>query len=429
MKTAAKTLLLTLAACTAMAHDYVPGAKQSQPILLKGGTLHTISSGVLENTDLLFDAGVITQIGSDIAAPGNALVIDVTGKQVYPGLIALGTTLGLIEIGSVRSTDDISEVGLITPEVQSQMAYNPDSEIIPTTRSNGVAYAQIVPGGPLIRGRSCLLNLDAWTKEDAAVKLATGLHISWPRASIVTAWWERRSPEEQREAMARNLNELRQAFDDAQAYRLAREADPKTPVDARWEAMLPALKGELPVFIHASDYRQLEQAVAFCRERSLRMVLMGGDDAWRLTDQLVANDIPVVYFDTHGLPPRQDEPYDQAFSVPRLLHEAGVKFCLALGGATGVRNLASAGAQAVAFGLPADAALRAMTLTPAEILGVDDRIGSLEVGKQATIIVSDGDIMDHLTHRVTHMFIDGRTVNLDDKHKELYRKYRAKKLD
>jgi len=429
MKSAAKALLLILAACTAMAHDYIPGAKQSQPILLKGGTLHTISGGDLENTDLLFDAGVITQIGSDITAPENTQVIDVSGKQVYPGLVALGTTLGLVEIGAVRSTDDISEVGRVTPEVQSQMAYNPDSEIIPTIRSNGVAYAQIVPGGSLILGRSCLLNLDAWTKEDAVVKLETGLHIGWPRASIVTAWWERRSPEEQREAMTRNRSELRQAFDNAQAYRLAREADPKTPVDARWEAMLPALNGELPVFIHAGDYRQIEQAVAFCRERGLRMVLMGGDDAWRLADQLVANDIPVVYFDSHGLPPRQDEPYDQAFSVPRLLHEAGVKFCLALGGATGVRNLASEAAQAVAFGLPEDVALRAITLSPAEILGVDDRIGSLEIGKQATIIVSDGDIMDHLTHRVTHMFIDGRTVDLDDKHKELYRKYRAKKLD
>jgi len=429
MKTAAKTLLLTLAACTAMAHDYIPGAKQSQPILLKGGTLYTISDGILENTDLLFDAGVITEIGPGITAPADAVVIDVTGKQVYPGLIALGTTLGLIEIGAVRSTSDISEVGRITPEVQSHMAYNPDSEITPTVRSNGIAYAQIIPGGQLILGRSCLLNLDAWTKEDAAVKLETGLHISWPRASVVTAWWERRSPEEQREAMARNLAELRQAFDDAQAYRMAREADPKTPVDARWEAMLPALKGELPVFVHAGHYRQIEQAIAFCKERGLRMILLGGDDAWRLTDQLAANDIPVVYFDAHGLPRRQDEPYDQAFSVPRLLHDAGVKFCLALGGATGVRNLASEGAQAVAFGLPKDVALRAVTLTPAEILGVDDRIGSLEVGKQATIVISDGDIMDHLTHRVTHMFIDGRAVNLDDKHKELYRKYRARKLD
>ena len=428
MKTLTLILLLALTWASLSAHNYIPGPKQTQPILLKGGTLYTISDGIKENTDLLFDKGVITQIAANITAPPDALVIDVTGKKVYPGLIALGTQLGLVEIGSVRATDDISEIGRINPDVQSHMAYNPDSEIIPTVRSNGIAYAQIVPGGSLLRGRSCLLNLDAWTKEDAAVNLLVGLHISWPQAGLVTAWWERRSPEEQREAMARNQADLRRAFDDAQAYRLAKAADPKTPVDSRWEAMLPVLSGEVPVFVHADDYRQIEQAINFTKERGLRMILMGGDDAWKLTDLLVANDIPVVYFSAHGQPPRQDEPYDQAFIVPRLLHEAGVKFCLAVGGATGVRNLPFEAGQAVAFGLPSEVALRSITLTPAEILGVADRVGSLRVGKQATIVVSDGDIMDFLAHNVTHMYIDGRSVNLDNKHKDLYRKYSAKKL-
>jgi imidazolonepropionase-like amidohydrolase len=426
MKTLIRLALLALLATSALGYDYVPAQKQAQPVLLKGGTLYTVADGIRENTDLLFDKGIITQIDADITPPPDAVVIDITGKMVYPGLIALGTTLGLTEIGAVRATNDISETGRINPDVQSHMAYNPDSEIIPTVRSNGIAYAQIVPGGPLINGRSCLLNLDAWTKEDAAVELNLGLHVVWPNSGVSVGRRERRSAEEQRDANVRDLAELYKAFDDALAYKLAKEADPNTPVDSRWDAMVPVLSGKLPLFVHANDYRQIEQAIEFTKKRNLRMILMGGNDAWKAADLLVANNIPVVYFSTMGLPSHQDDPYDQAFTVPRLLHDAGVKLCLAVGGASGVRNLPFDAGHAVGFGLPADAALRAITLTPAEVLGVADRIGSLEVGKRATIVVSEGDIMDHLTHNVTHLFIDGRAVDLDNKHKELYRKYSAK---
>ena len=429
MKTLTFTLILALVTGTAQAHDYIPGPKQTQPILLKGGDLYTVSDGVKANTDILFDRGVITQIAANITAPPDALVIEVSGKRVYPGLIALGTTIGLTEIGAVRATNDQDEIGQINPDVQSHMAYNPDSEIIPTVRSNGVAYAQITPTGSMICGRSCLMNLDAWTKEDGLVKTETGLHIVWPRLASSRPRWGDESSERGKEAADRRMKELRQTFDDAQAYRLARAADPKTKIDSRWEAMLPYLAGELPVYISASDVRQIEQAVEFSRQRGLRMILVGGDDAWKVTDLLAANHIPVVYFDPFGMPQRQDEAYDQAYVVPAKLHAAGVVCALAQGGASGVRNLASAAGQAAAFGLPPDFALRSITLTPAELLGVADKIGSLEVGKQATIIVSDGDIMDYLTMRVTHMFIDGRVVNLDDRHKELYRKYTAKKLN
>jgi len=429
MKTLIRLALLALLATSALGYDYVPAQKQAQPVLLKGGTLYTVTGGIRENTDLLFDKGIITLIARNIVPPPDAVVVDVTGKKVYPGLIALGTTIGLTEIGAVRATNDISETGRINPDVQSHMAYNPDSEIIPTIRSNGIAYAQIVPGGPLINGRSCLLNLDAWTKEDAAVELNLGLHVVWPNSGVSVGRRERRSAEEQRDANVRDLAELYKAFDDALAYKLAKEADPNTPVDSRWEAMVPVLSGKLPVFVHANDYRQIEQAIEFTKKRNLRMILMGGNDAWKAADLLVANNIPVVYFSTMGLPSHQDDPYDQAFTVPRLLHDAGVMLCLAVGGASGVRNLPFDAGHAVGFGLPADAALRAITLTPAEVLGVADRIGSLEVGKRATIVVSEGDIMDHLTHNVTHLFIDGRAVDLDNKHKELYRKYSAKHVE
>jgi imidazolonepropionase-like amidohydrolase len=429
MKLLTRILLLTLLATTLGANDYIPGAKQTAPILLKGGTLYTVSDGVLENTDLLFDNGRITQIGTGIEAPDGAEVIDVSGKSIYPGLIAAGTSIGLIEVGAVRATKDQSEVGRINPDVCAHTAYNPDSEIIPTVRANGIAYAQIVPGGGLMRGQSCLLSMDAWTKEDAALSLSVGMHLSWPAVAISTGWRESRTPEKQREDMVKNRKRLFEVFDDAQAYRTARAADPDLKVDSRWEAMLPILAAEKPLFVHAGDYRQIEQAIAFANDRALKLIIVGGSEAWKITDLLAANNVPVIYGRSHGLPLRADDDYDMAFKTPRLLHEAGVTFSFGTFSYTGVRNLPFDAGQAVAFGLPRDVALRAMTLTVAEIMGVAEEVGSLEVGKRATITISDGDLMDHLTHNVTRLFIDGRKVDLNNKHKELYEKYRAKRLD
>lgn len=428
-----KTLLVALAigvvALSAFAHDYTPGPKQDHPVLLKGGTLYTVSDGVKTHTDLLFDNGRITQIAENITPPDNAEVIDVTGTCVYPGLIAAGTSLGLIEIGAVQSTDDRGELGKINPDVSAAMAYNPDSEILPTVRSNGIAYAQIVPGGNMLRGRSCLLNLDAWTREDAAERLNVGLHLTWPAVGVSHAWYEQRTPEQQKEAQRRAREELRQAFEDALAYKRAKDANPNIDIDSRWESMLPVFTGELPIFINADDLRQIEEAIHFADEFGFRMVLVSGDDAWKATDLLKRYDIPVIYGDCRGLPPRQDEPYDLAFAVPHLLQQAGVKFCIGSWGATGVRNLPFDAAQAVAFGLSREDALRAITLSAAEILGDGEQTGSLTVGKKATIVVSRGDILDVLTHGVTRMWIGGRAVDLDNKHKELYRKYSEKKLD
>lgn len=416
-------------AATTLAYDYKPGSKQTEPILLKGGTLYTISDGVKENTDILFVDGVIAEIGVNLTVPEGTQVIDIAGQLVYPGLIAAATRVGVMEIGSVRATRDEAEVGRVNPDVQTYMAYNPDSEIIPTVRSNGIAYAHVVPAGSLFRGRSFLTNLDAWTVEDGAVSVNTGLHVSWPGVSISTGWWESRTPEKQREAQAKARKQLRQAFDDARSYQIAKAANPNQKIDSRWEAMLPILSGDLPLFVHAGDARQIEQAIDFADEFSLKLIIAGGINAWKIADLLADNNIPLIYSSTHGMPVNQDDDYDRAYKVPRLLNEAGVKFCFGAKGATGVRNLPFDAGQAVGFGLPADVALRAMTLTVAEVLGVDDKIGSLEVGKAATVIVSDGDIMDFLTHKVTRMFIDGRVVDLNSKHTELYEKYRYRKVD
>lgn len=427
--TVSSFLLTAFLAAAASAHDQVPAKPQERPILLRGGDLYTVANGVMPATDLLFEGGVIRAIGPGLEAPAGAEVIEVAGQRVYPGLIAPQTTLGLIEIGSVRATRDDTEVGAITPEIAAHSAYNPDSELIPSVRAHGITTAQVVPQGELLAGRGFLTHLDGWTKEDSAVALVDGLTLRWPAVVVETGFRAEGSPEEQKKRRAEARRELRQAFADARAYHLAREAGLEVDHDARWEAMRPIWGGEMPLYVEADDYRQIVEAVEFTREQGLRMILVGGQDAHLATGLLAANDVPVILGTITSLPRRLDDDYDLPFKQPRLLEEAGVRFCFshgAGGSSWDARNLPFQAGQAVAFGLSPESALRALTLGTAEILGVADRLGSLEVGKQATLFVSKGEVMDTLGQQVTRMFIRGREVDLDNRHKELYRKYQQR---
>ncbi len=415
-----------------VAHDYVPGAPQQYPVLLRGGDLYTVANGVMPATDLLFENGKITAIGKNLPLPAgvdSVVVIDVSGKRVYPGLIDPVSTLGLIEIGAVRATRDNAEVGALTPEVQTHIAYNPDSEIIPTIRSNGIVASLIAPQGGTISGRSSLLYLDGWTKEDAMISENLGLHINWPRAGIQTGWRARSTPEEQRKQNAENRRKLEDAFKTARSYWQARNNGTQQEIDLRWEAMMPLFDKEMTLFINADDLRQIREAISFVVENDLRAVIVGAREAWRVADLLARHHIPVILSRVQERPYRADDDTDINFKQPKLLQDAGVKFAIGYGqGNWQNRSLPFQGAQAVAFGLDRADALRALTLSTAEIMGVDDRLGSLEVGKEATIVVSDGDIMDPITQQVTRMWIRGRDVDLDNKQKELYRKYRAKEF-
>ena len=409
---------------TAAAHNIVPGSKQSQPILLQGGTVHTASHGVMEATDILFVDGKITAIGSNLTAPDGARVIDARGQQVYPGLIALDTTLGLVEMSAVGATVDTNEVGNFTPEVQAHHAFNTDSHVIPTIRYNGITHAQIVPEGALVRGQSSLMKLDSWNWQDGLEQGDLGVHITWPGASLNNAWWERRSPAEQRKAQAEARTQLADILATAEVYHEARNRGVQTRIDRRWEAMRGLFSKEKKLFVHANDRRQIEQVIAFNERHGFDLVIMGGRDAWMVADQLAAADIAVVYGSAYGLPARVDEAYDTAFTAPAKLAEAGVTFAIAYPGFWDTRNLAFAAGNAVAFGLDYADAITSITYGPAKILGVEDRIGSIQVGKQATIIVSAGDVLDHLGQEISHMFIDGREVHLTNKQRQLYEKYK-----
>lgn len=417
---------LALLASPAQAHPQIPGPPQTRPIALVHAVLHTVSGPVIDRGTLVFDGGRITALGRDVPVPEGAEVIDLAGRHVYPGLFEPLSDLGLVEINSIRATIDFQETGTINPNVRSLVAINPDSELIPVARSNGILLALAAPAGGLISGRSAVIQLDGWTWEDMALKGDTALHIQWPSAGGGGRGGRGGQPAAPSDAQA--VEQLRQAFADARAYGAARRADPHFPRDARWEALQDVLDGRLPVIIHADQWRQITAAVAFARQEKLRVILAGGYDAPQCAALLKEYDIPVIVGGTYRLPRRRGDAYDAAYALPAELYKAGIRFCIsgrARFGASQARNLPYHAAVAVGFGLPADEALKAITLYPAQILGVADRVGSLEVGKDATLFVADGDPLEIPT-QVTAAWIRGRPVDLNDRHKTLYRKYEAK---
>lgn len=413
----------------ARSHPEIPGREPLGPVALVGATIHPVSGPTIENGVLLFDKGQILAVGQDIEIPENAERIVLEGKHVYPGLFDALSDIGLVEINAIRATRDQAEVGSINPNVRSWVAVNPDSELIPVARSNGVLLALTAPVGGTLSGRSAVLQMDGWTYEDMTLRADVAMHVIWPAMTPVSSWNVKKSSDEQTRARDETLRRLRQAFADAKAYQKARSTDPdRHPVDLRWEAMIPVYERKMPLIVTANEIQQIQAAVAFADEHNVRMILYGGYDAPYCATLLKKHNIPVIVAETHRLPLRRSDAYDAPFTVPERLRQAGVKFCISGAGrfgASNVRNLPYHAAMAAAFGLPRDEALKAITLYPAQILGVSDRVGSLEPGKDATLFIADGDPLEAPTH-VEAAFIQGRPVDLDDRHKHLYRKYKEK---
>ncbi len=410
--------------------DQIPGSNQDHPILVRGGTIHTVSHGTLENTDILFENGKIVSIDRDISLPPETQIIDATSQHVFPALISAGSTIGLQEIGAVRATRDYAEVGELNPNVRANVSYNPDSELIPVSRSNGILLALSVPRSGLISGTSSLMMLDGWTWEDATLKHPIGLHLFWPSMSTPKPRYGKKSKDDGSKARLKSIQKIDDLIDDAHAYLHLKEANSiSLKHDLRMEGLLPLIKGDIPIFIHANEVRQIEAAVYWSSRHNFKMILVGGKDSWRVTGLLKDKDIPVIYTQVHSLPMRRFEKYDQPFTTPLQLFEAGIKFCISNSESPfqtpHIRNLPYHASKAYSYGLPHDEALRSITLSTAEILGVDERVGSLEIGKDATFFISNGDILDVRT-TVKTAFIKGRAVDLSDRHKALYSKYRNK---
>ena len=392
-----------LASLSASATPNIPPPPQRQAILITDATLHTVSGPVIANGRMLIDKGRIAAIGSatEVAMPAGAQVIVMSGKHVYPGLIGANTTLGLVEVESVRGTIDSAETGAINPNSRALVAVNPDSELIPVARANGILAALSVPRGSatgLIAGTSALLQLDGWTWEEMGLIPEVALHVALPTMRLNAALFPN-LPQARLDDMQRMTNQrlrvLEDGFEAANAYAKARSNDATTPLDSRWEAMLPVVAGKRPVFIQANELPQIRYALALADRFGFKLIIVGGMDAWRIAALLKERQVPVIIGGVYRLPLRRGDDTDAPFRLAAQLYEAGVRFCIARSGsefdAATERNLPFEAATAAAHGLPRDEALKAITLYPAQILGAADRLGSLEPGKLASFFVTNGD--------------------------------------
>lgn len=419
-------LALMLVSMGLQANDMVPGKAQSQPIFLNDATVHTVSHGVLEKADVLLVDGKIAAVGVDLTAPANAQVVELAGKHVYPGLIALANQMGLLEIEAVRSTDDTNEVTDTNPDVRAGIAYNADSEVIPVSRSGGFSYSLVYPGGSMLMGQSSLMQLDAWNWQDATVKAGVGMHLRMPRLSTKSSPWNPQKPADIAKNNAKRVEALRSYLRQAKAYADAKAGGLVKAVDSRWESMIPVFAKQRPVYAHADDVRQIQLALQLSREFGFQLVIVGGADAGHLATELAQAQVPVIFSHPFGVPERDDEPVDYAYGTPAKLAQAGVLVAISNETYWDTRNVVFGAGQAQAFGMDHEQALAAVTLNAAKIVGMDSQLGSIDVGKAATVVVSDGDILDYRSSVVRYMWIDGRAVDLNDKHKQLNQKYQQR---
>jgi imidazolonepropionase-like amidohydrolase len=407
---------------------------QAASVLLKDGWIFTASGPILTNASVLIRDGRIEKVGAGLADKADSIV-ELGGQRLFPGLIAPTTVLGLLEIDALRATRDTTEVGEYSADVSAWIAVNPDSELIPVARANGYTHAQVVPSGGTVSGFSGLIQLDGWTIEDLTIEKAVALHLRWPGFGLDTT---PRPPgkdsgpslEDQVRDRDRKLREIDAFFTEATAYSQAK----KTATDGfrivpAWEAMLPVVRKERPLWIHANEARGIRSAAEWSVRLGFKVVIAGGRDAWREAAYLAEHRIPVAYEHVFTQPVRDTDPYDVHYSAPAVLAKAGVLLAFSEGteqfGASNIRNIPYSAAQARAFGLPYEDAVRGLTLNAAKILGVSDRLGSIESGKEASLFIADGDVLD-LKAQVKRMWIRGREVDLSSRHTRLYEKYRKR---
>ncbi|MEO1698472.1 MAG: amidohydrolase family protein [Planctomycetota bacterium] len=417
-------LLCALGApAAALPQDLLPkAAPQAQPVLLQGATVHVGDGSAPRTADVYFAEGRISFVGEGASPAADVQVVDAAGKHVYPGLVLATSTLGLVEVEAYDMTRDQREAGDMNPEVYASVAVNPDSWWLPVARRNGVLVAGVFPQGGTVPGRASSIQLDGWTTEDMTLDADSGLVVRWPldRPSRFGGGGGRSAEE--------RVEEIDALFQAAKAYHAARKADPDgTPSDLRFESMGSVLRAETPVFLELSSREQAEQAIRWALENELVPRVIGGRNVLQFTDVLKRHGVMVSIPGTHRLPGRRDRSYRSTYELPAALEERGVDWCMTMpiGASANARNLAYEAAAAIAHGLAEEAALRSITQSAARFLGVEDRVGTVEPGKQATLFLSDGSPFD-LTTKIERAWIGGREIVLEDKQTALYEKYRKK---
>lgn len=407
----------------------IPAKKQIKAVAIIGATIHTGNGQVINNGYITFEKGKITALGDAGSVRFNSestTIISAEGKHIYPGFIAPITSLGLVEVEmGAKGTDDQGDVGEMNPHIRSIIAYNTDSKVIPTVRSNGVLMAQPTPERGLFAGQSSVVMLDGWNWEDALYKNDVGIHLNWPvlRGGGGFGPTTATSSADQRAAQQKTIAGLDSYLTEAKAYsELARPEE----INGRFEAMRGLFNGSKKLFIHVNGAKDIIQAVNLSKKHKLSPVIVGGTESYLVTDLLRENQVPVILIETQTLPDRTEDDVYLPYKLPKLLHDAGVLYSLSGTGYWRQRNLPFEAGTAAAYGLSKEQAVSMISLNTAKILGIDKTTGSLETGKDATLFISDGDALDMLGNKVEIAFIQGRLINLDNLHKQLYKKFSEK---
>jgi imidazolonepropionase-like amidohydrolase len=409
-------------------------AAESNSVLIRNVTIHPVTGPEIQNSSVLILDGRIAEIGPKLVPRGAIRIIDARGLQLYPGLINAATNVGLVEVQALRDTVDLDEVGLFNPELRAATVFNPSSEHVEVTRAAGITSVVSLPGsggrrpvsagGILITGQGALMHLDGWTWEEMTVKPGAVMDLLFPEVEI--APWQGNAPhetfkEEERRYTAR-LHELSEFFEQARRYQKAMAAGADFRRDLRLEAMIPVLEGQQPLAIRAERERSIRDAVAFADKEKVKIIIADPREIGGTGPLLKERHIPVILGRAFQLPMRDDDPYDAPYTLAAQFYRAGVKICFGTFDVQFARNVGFEAAQAAAFGLPRDEALKALTINSAEILGVGDRLGSIEKGKFGDLILTDGDPLEAKTN-IRQMFIAGREVNLESRHTREYEKW------
>ncbi len=412
--------------------NVLPAAVQKTVIAIKNATVHTGEGTVIENATIVIENGKITAVGKDVKVPAGAEVTDAAGKHVYPGLVLPTSNLGLIELSSIKASNDTKEIGDMNPNIRSIVAYNTDSKVINTLRSNGILAANVIPQGDFLAGSSSIVQLDAWNWEDAALQMDGGMHLYMPTLMPRPNFGRfgpmpggpnagAALPDPVKEGLEK-IEKLKSFFKEAKAYQAAGGNE----TNLKFEAVKNLFTKKQKFYVHANTVRQMLVALDFVKEFGFDVVIVGASEGWQMADLLKQHNVSVILNQLHSLPTGEDDDVDQPYKTAAALQKAGVLFALSDDDSQNRgRNLAFNAGTAAAYGLTKEQALAAITSSAAKIMGAD-KIGSIAVGKDANIIISSGDILDMRTNNVTDAFIQGRKINLDDKQKQLNERYEEK---
>ncbi len=405
-----------------------PAPKQTTDYTIEGATAHLGNGKVIENSLIMFSKGKLVFVGNaTVRIARRGTKINAKGKHVYPGFIVANTTLGLAEIDAVRATKDFDEVGLMLPHIKSLIAFNTESKVVESMKPNGVFMAQVTPRGGTISGTSSVVQFDAWNWQDAAVKINDGIHLNWPGSFTRGRWWRGEDPSLKiDENYIKNIEKIATYFENATLYLSGK----KSPKNLPFEALKGLFNGSQRIFIHVNGQREITDAITICKKAGIqKMVLVHANEAEKVADLLLKNNIPVIIDRAHRTPNNDDDDYDLPYRNAKILLDKGITVGLGMEGSMermSTRNLPFYAGTYAAYGIGKEEALQLITSNTAKILGIDKNYGTLEVGKSATLFISEGDALDMRTNILTHGFIDGRKISLETHQTKLWKRYSNK---